>query len=62
MAAETVSSNIPYGGASEPCAIVLFGASGDLAKRKVIPALFDLAAHAPSISAIRRARPATSRT
>jgi len=45
MAAETVSSNISYGGASEPCAIVLFGASGDLAKRKVIPALFDLAAH-----------------
>src|ERR1700751_4316597 len=45
MAAETVSSNISYGGASEPCAIVLFGASGDLAKRKVIPALFDLASH-----------------
>jgi glucose-6-phosphate 1-dehydrogenase len=45
MAAEPVSSNISYGGASEPCAIVLFGASGDLAKRKVIPALFDLAAH-----------------
>ncbi len=31
--------------ASEPCAIVIFGASGDLARRKVIPALFDLAAH-----------------
>src|ERR1700674_587350 len=30
---------------SEPCTVVLFGASGDLAKRKVIPALYDLAAH-----------------
>jgi glucose-6-phosphate 1-dehydrogenase len=34
-----------YGGVAEPCAIVLFGASGDLAKRKVIPAMFDLAQH-----------------
>jgi glucose-6-phosphate 1-dehydrogenase len=31
--------------AAEPCAIVLFGASGDLARRKVVPALYDLAAH-----------------
>src|SRR6201996_8400837 len=30
---------------SEPCTVVLFGASGDLAKRKVIPAMYDLAAH-----------------
>ncbi len=30
---------------SEPCTVVLFGASGDLAKRKVIPAMFDLAIH-----------------
>jgi glucose-6-phosphate 1-dehydrogenase len=43
--AEAASSHVSYGGATEPCAIVLFGASGDLAKRKVIPALFDLAAH-----------------
>src|SRR5271154_2192690 len=34
-----------YGGVAEPCTVVLFGASGDLAKRKVIPALFDLAQH-----------------
>ena len=27
---------------SEPCAIVMFGASGDLAKRKLLPALYDL--------------------
>jgi glucose-6-phosphate 1-dehydrogenase len=45
MSGDSVPSNISYGGAAEPCAIVLFGASGDLAKRKVIPALFDLAAH-----------------
>src|SRR5438094_8607569 len=45
MAGDTGRSGSVYGGASEPCAIVLFGASGDLAKRKVIPALFDLAAH-----------------
>ena len=30
--------------AAEPCAIVLFGASGDLARRKVVPALYSLAA------------------
>jgi len=29
---------------AEPCAIVIFGASGDLARRKLIPALFELAA------------------
>src|SRR5271167_806484 len=34
-----------YGGVAEPCTVVLFGASGDLAKRKVIPAMFDLALH-----------------
>src|SRR5467141_2599050 len=27
---------------NEPCTVVLFGASGDLAKRKVIPAMYDL--------------------
>src|SRR5277367_924855 len=34
-----------YGNVVEPCTVVLFGASGDLAKRKVIPAMFDLAIH-----------------
>ncbi len=32
-------------GVAEPCTVVLFGASGDLAKRKVIPAMYDLANH-----------------
>ncbi len=30
---------------NDPCAIVLFGASGDLTRRKLLPALFDLAWH-----------------
>jgi glucose-6-phosphate 1-dehydrogenase len=29
--------------AADPCAVVIFGASGDLAKRKLLPALFNLA-------------------
>jgi glucose-6-phosphate 1-dehydrogenase len=44
MAEERRSGSI-YGATAEPCAIVVFGASGDLAKRKVIPAMFDLAQH-----------------
>lgn len=31
---------------NEPCVVVMFGASGDLAKRKLLPALYDLAIHA----------------
>src|SRR5215471_9976596 len=30
---------------ADPVTVVLFGASGDLAKRKVIPAMYDLAIH-----------------
>ena len=29
--------------APEPCAVVIFGASGDLAHRKLVPALYNLA-------------------
>jgi hypothetical protein len=29
---------------AEPCAVVIFGASGDLAKKKLLPALYNLAA------------------
>ena len=32
-----------FGQAAGPCAMVLFGASGDLTKRKLVPALFNLA-------------------
>ena len=28
---------------ADPCTVVIFGASGDLAKRKLLPALFNLA-------------------
>ena len=45
MAEETARRGSIYGGVAEPCSIVLFGASGDLAKRKVIPAMYDLAQH-----------------
>jgi glucose-6-phosphate 1-dehydrogenase len=41
---EPRSSSI-YGTTAEPCSVILFGASGDLAKRKVIPAMYDLAQH-----------------
>ncbi len=42
---DTYSSGAGYAGVTEPCSVILFGASGDLAKRKVIPALYDLAVH-----------------
>src|SRR5260370_786654 len=45
MAGDTGRSGSVYGGVVEPCTVVLFGASGDLAKRKVIPAMYDLAIH-----------------
>src|SRR5437870_11896292 len=36
--------------APDPCAVVIFGASGDLAHRKLVPALYNLAvgAHLPA--------------
>jgi glucose-6-phosphate 1-dehydrogenase len=45
MPGETLGSRLAYGNPADPCAIVLFGASGDLAKRKVLPALYDLKVH-----------------
>src|ERR1043165_9621616 len=47
MQAATVVENPMRAGmrlerAAEPCAVVIFGASGDLAKRKLIPALYRL--------------------
>jgi len=43
MAGDSGRSSSLYGGVADPCTVVLFGASGDLAKRKVIPAMYDLA-------------------
>jgi glucose-6-phosphate 1-dehydrogenase len=45
MSEEEKRSSSIYGTTAEPCTVILFGASGDLAKRKVIPAMYDLAQH-----------------
>src|SRR5438552_17111335 len=45
MAGDSGRSGSVYGSAAEPCTVVLFGASADLAKRKVTPAMYDLAIH-----------------
>jgi glucose-6-phosphate 1-dehydrogenase len=42
---DEIRSSSMYGGVADPCTVVLFGASGDLAKRKVLPAMYDLAQH-----------------
>ena len=42
--ANPLRANLPRGQAIDPCAIVLFGATGDLFHRKLAPALFHLAA------------------
>ena len=38
-------SPLALGHRPEPCVVVLFGVTGDLASRKLIPALYDLACH-----------------
>ena len=43
MPDETTRSGSVYGATADSCTVILFGASGDLAKRKVIPAMYDLA-------------------
>lgn len=45
---------LPRSHVPDPCAVVLFGATGDLAHRKLVPALFQLAreGHLPAESAI----------
>ncbi|HEX8880851.1 MAG TPA: glucose-6-phosphate dehydrogenase [Candidatus Acidoferrum sp.] len=63
MADEISRSGSVYGGVAEPCAVILFGASGDLAKRKVIPAMYDLATHSalgPRYAVVGFARTAMS--
>jgi len=45
MAGDSGRSGSAYGGVVDPCTVILFGASGDLAKRKVVPAMYDLASH-----------------
>ncbi len=43
MSEELNRSSSLYGDVADPCTVILFGASGDLAKRKVLPAMYDLA-------------------
>ncbi len=43
--AAAAPSPFPSSSALEPCALVIFGVTGDLAHRKLIPALYDLACH-----------------
>lgn len=40
---ETGAGEEPAGQTADPCVMVIFGASGDLTKRKLIPALYNLA-------------------
>lgn len=49
----------PLGHTGNPCIMVVFGASGDLAKRKLIPALYNLAREhlMPKEFAVRRICP-----
>ncbi len=59
-----ISSNVPGTSPSAgPCTIVIFGASGDLTRRKLIPALFEIASQkssAPRFAVLGFARTATS--
>jgi glucose-6-phosphate 1-dehydrogenase len=41
--ATPVTTTQPIGKPADPCAMVIFGASGDLTRRKLIPALYNLA-------------------
>ncbi len=52
--ANPLREGLPRTRAPEPCAIVLFGATGDLTHRKLMPALYKLAraGHLPAESAI----------
>src|SRR3989442_6323441 len=45
MVGETDRSGSVYGGVRKPFTLILFAASGGLATRKVIPAMYDLATH-----------------
>ena len=56
---ETAAEHTPSVAPAEPCTIVIFGASGDLSRRKLMPALYELAAQnclAPRFAIIGFAR------
>jgi glucose-6-phosphate 1-dehydrogenase len=43
MSVNSNSDHLSAGSTGSPCVMVIFGASGDLTKRKLIPALINLA-------------------
>ncbi|HET7514287.1 MAG TPA: glucose-6-phosphate dehydrogenase, partial [Gaiella sp.] len=43
MAANPLAQGLGIRRQPDPCALVVFGASGDLTKRKLLPALYSLA-------------------
>jgi glucose-6-phosphate 1-dehydrogenase len=45
--AGALASHLPFGGVRhpQPCSLVIFGATGDLTHRKLMPALYDLGCH-----------------
>ena len=44
-AAETAAAAHPASKLADPCAMVIFGAAGDLTRRKLVPALYNLASY-----------------
>ena len=46
----------PVGRPGDPCVMVIFGASGDLTKRKLIPALYNLAQEQSAVPRVRGRR------
>ena len=50
---ETRVIDEPVGRPGDPCVMVIFGASGDLTKRKLIPALYNLAEGQVAVARIR---------
>lgn len=44
MQANPFRADLPADRSPEPATVVIFGASGDLTKRKLVPALYSLAA------------------
>ena len=47
------SNHLETASIAPPCVMVIFGATGDLTKRKLIPALLNLAPGIHSVQAIR---------
>ena len=37
-----VSANVPYTKSTGPCVMIIFGAAGDLTKRKLLPSIYNL--------------------